>query len=379
MDDDYFEMEAYESFLTKEKDSLGIYESGTSWGDFMEEVDNDVAEKMYEKFGDKYRVYKTATGKSGTHVGARIKGGRFRKESPWTCSQCSCVQSKGYQCVNCGYALIPLNKRKIRKVEKGTAVAKTILEDKLPTEMVTKIIDQVTEDTLVKKIALQVAEMLKSGGAGNYDYYEHKQGVDIKDDLKSGLYPDLPTYKEIPMEKKLVQKLRTQRPSAPLRVDSDNSLNVAVPTLGLGQDYVKDGLTSVKTHVAKINPKKETVLALKTEEEPILSKSAKRRLRVQMRKQALEATDPAVPLNSQAPATSGAPTTSGLNKPSHSQSNLKRSEKATSFSQEQDKGKKPQSGKQLVAKSPASPSMLGPLEGQKQKSAALSSSVTSTL
>jgi hypothetical protein len=405
MNDSFREMEAYESFLTKEKDSLGIYESGTSWGDFMEELDNDVTEEMYEKFGDKYHVYKTAIGKTGTHVGARIKGDRFRKESPWTCSQCSCVQSKGYQCVNCGYALIPLHKKKIKKIEKGTVVAKTILEDKLPVEIVDKIIDQVTQDTLVKKIALQVVEMLKSGGLNHpYDYYtgQHKQGIYIRDDLQNGLYPDLPTDREIPMEKKLVQKLRTQRPSAPLRVDSDNSLNVAVPTLEFGKDYMRDGLTLAKTHVAKINPRKtyaakanprkETVLAQSeiqvvkkeaastqsTEEKPILSRSARRRQRIQRKKQAL-GTEPAVPLNSRAPAMSGAPTTSGLNKPSHSQSNLKRSEKAMSFSQEQVKGRKPRNGKRRAAKSLVSPNMPGPQEEQRQKSAALSSNVTDTL
>jgi hypothetical protein len=376
--DDFYEMEAYETFLTKEKDSLTVYESGTSWGDFMEELDNDVAERMYEKFGDKYRVYKTAAGKTGTHIGARMKGDRFRKESPWTCSQCSCVQKKGYQCINCGYALVPLDKKKIKKIEKGTAVAKTILHQKLPTEMVDKIVDEVTQDTLVKKIALQVAEMLKTTGAGDHDYWnpEHKRWTDVEDDLKAGLYPDLPTYKEIPMEKKLVQKLKVQRPSAPLRVDSDNSLHLSIPTLPAGRNY-EDGLTLVKTHVAKINPKKETVLAQETEE-PALSKSAKRRLRVQKRKQAL-GTEPAVPLNFRAPAMSGAPTTSGLNKPSHSQSNLKRSERATSYSQGQAKGKRPQNGKQPAAKSPVTQNMPGPREGLRQKSAASSSNATSTL
>lgn len=376
--DDFYEIEAYETYLTKEKDSLGVYKSGTSWASFMDDRDNSVAEEMYEKYGDRYHVYKTAAGKTGSNIGAKIKGGRYRKESPWTCSQCSCVQNKGYQCVNCGFALIPLDKKKIRKVEKGTAMAKTILEDKLPTEMVTKIISQVTEDTLVKKIALQVAEMLKAGGMGYYTCEEHQQGMDIKDDLERGLYPNLPTYKEIPMEKRLVQQLRTQRPSAPLRVDSDNSLNVATMALGPNQDYM-DGLTKVKTHVAKVNPKKETALAQSAQDKPILSKSAKRRLRIQKKKLALKSTETAVPLNSLAPATSGAPTTSGLSKPSHSQSNLKRSEGATSSSQEQGKGKKPQSGKQLAPKSLATLSTPGPRGEPKRKSAASSSNATNTL
>jgi hypothetical protein len=393
--DDFSEMEAHESFLSNQKDSLGIYKSGTSWGEFMEDLDKSVAEDMYEKYGERYHVYKTASGRTGSNIRARIKGGRYRKESPWTCSQCACVQNKGYRCINCGYALVPLDKKRIKKIEKGAAVARTVLEDKFPAETVTKIMDQVTEDTLVKKIALQVTEMLISAGGTNYICSEHKQGTEIKQDLRTGLYPDLPTYKEIPMEKKLVQFLRTEHPTAPLRVDEDDSFHIATAILEEGKDYINDGLTKVKAHVAKVkpvkgaalaqrtaakvDPKKETALAQKTDSKPILSKSAKRRLRIQKKKQVLNASESAVPLNSQAPAMSGAPTTSGLSKPSLSQNNLKRSEGVTSFSQEQDKGKKPQSGKQLAPKSPASQNTLGPRGEPRPKSAALGSNATNIL
>jgi len=379
---DFSEIEGHESFLTKEKDSLGIYESGTSWGAFMEDRDYDVAEEMYEKYGERYHVYKTASGKSGSNIGARIKGGRYRKESPWTCSECACVQNKGYKCINCGYALVPLSRKKIKKIEKGSAVAKAILEDKLPAEMVTKIMDRVAEDTLVKKIAIQVVQMLKSGGVGDYDHQVHRQGVDIQEDLTHGLYPDLPTYREIPMGEKLIQKLRMQPSYAPLGVDSNNSLNIATLSLGSNKDYMVDGLVKVKTHVAKVNPKKETASAHVVEEidgNPTRTKSAKRRQRNRKTKQVLETTESAVPLNSQAPATSGAPTTSGLNKPFRSQRNLKKSEEAASLSQGQVKGRKPGSGKHFVSKSPVTPSMLGPQEGQKQKSVASDSNVTNIL
>jgi hypothetical protein len=275
--------------------------------------------------------------------------------------------------------------------------------------MVTKIVDQVMEDTLIKKIALQVAEMLRSGGVGK-DSQEHacsscsKHGFEIKKDLENGLYPDLPTYREIPMEKKLVQKLKTQ-PSAPLKVDSDNSLNIVVPTLESGRDYIRDGLTFVKTRVAKVDPKKETALAQETDVKPALSKSAKRRLRIQRKKQASNSpavplnshrssseernckvasslpqkNTPAVPLNFLAPVKSGAPTTGGMNTLSHSHSNLKRSGKATSLSQEQVGRKKLQGGKQLAATSLASQNMPGPQGEQRQKSAALSSNATNIL
>jgi hypothetical protein len=417
--EDFSEIEAYESYLTKERDSLGIYESGISWGVFLEDVENNIADDMYQKYGDRYNAYKTTAGKTGTHVGVRVKGGRYRKESPWTCSQCACVQSKGYQCINCGYALVPLDKKRIEKVEKGASVAKAHLENNLPREMVTKIMDQVAEDTLIKKIALQVAEMLKAGGV----YYAHsgQQGMEIRGDLRSGLYPDLPTNREVPMEKKLVQKLRTEPPYAPLRVDSNNSLNVATLAVQHGQAYI-DGLTKVKTHVAKVNPIKETALApgldvakanlVASSDEakvnpvkgaasapgldatkvipketalapslngkPALSKSAKRRLRIQ-KKKASNVTEPEVPLNSKAPAMSGAPTTSGMSKPSHSQNNLRRLERAISSLQEQVREKKQRSGKLPAAKNLATQSTPGPQGVQKPKSEALGSSATGTL
>jgi hypothetical protein len=418
--DDLYEIEAYETFLTKERDTLGIYESGASWGSFMEDRDDSVAEEMHRKYGERYHVYRTATGKTGNNIGARIKGGRYRKESPWTCSQCACVQNKGYQCINCGYALIPLDKKKIEKVEEGASVAKTYLENKLPTEMVTKIMDQVTEDTFIKKIALQVAQMLESTGvvakrdpqADLPTVLEtlkgHKRGWEVKEDLQQGLYPDLPTYKEIPVEKKLVQKLKTVRDSAAMKVESDNSLNIATHALLPGQDLFADGLTKVKTHVAKVspkkgvaparvNPRKETVVVQEgqqpqmavvvqqAESKPVLSKSAKRRLRIQKKKETLEApeqkeaSESAVPLNSKAPAKSGAPTTSGLNKPSHSRSNPKRSEGATSSSQGQARGRKPRNGKPPAAKTQATQNTPGPQGEQRQKSAASNCSATNTL
>jgi hypothetical protein len=125
-----------------------------------------------------------------------------------------------------------------------------------------------------------------------------------------------------------------------------------------------------------VNPRKETALAQKAEERPVLSKSAKRRLRIQKKKQALDNVAPAVPLNFQAPVISGAPTTSGLKTLPHSQSNQKNSGKVVLLSQGPDKGKKLQSGKQPVARSPVLPSTLGPQEGQKQKSVALNSNAT---
>jgi hypothetical protein len=378
-DEELYEMEAYETFLSKEQDAVSVYERGTSWGEFMEDRDNEVSTKMYEKYGEKYHVYRTKSGIKGNHIGATIKAGRFRKESPWTCSECACVQNKGYRCINCGYALVPLNraKERVKKTEEGASVARTILEDKLPEEMVSKIMDQVTEDSLIKRIAIQVAEIIAKT---NRDSDWHwNTGIETKEDIKKGLYPGLPSEKKIPMEKQMVQKLRTVRPStAPLKVFG-NSLCTTTHVLNGdyndGFDLVSDPIIKVEPVKKKKNLNKETILAEENTEPTKLSKSAKRRLRNRTRKEQSDIS--AVPLNSQAPVITGAPTTSGLI-PSHSQSNLKRSERVISFSQEQDKGRKPRSGNKLVYWNRNMHSMRGPREELKQKSVVLGSNVTNT-
>lgn len=86
---------------------------GQSWTDMMDDLDDAVEERFFGdsedhegkkgKVRDNYKAYILAAGK---HINQRIKGDRFRKESPWTCSRCMALHLKrGYKCVNCGYAL----------------------------------------------------------------------------------------------------------------------------------------------------------------------------------------------------------------------------------------------------------------------------------
>jgi hypothetical protein len=398
-DEEFEEMKAYEIYLTKHRDMLEVYETGTSWAEYMDDEDERVAKKMRDKYAEKYEIYRTKSGIEGSHVGAQIKRGHMRKletparkESPWTCSQCACVQNKGYCCVNCGFALVPLTKKILRKQEKGAEEAKNFLNTRLPVEMTEKIMTEVNEDAVIKKIALQVVRLLNDS---------RRPSADVRRAVESGKYPQLPTKKAVPMEKKLVQEMRTlptntltpafnlskdgRLKSACLKIDGD-TLNTVAHTLLDGHDYLRDGLILVRNPVVKIDPKKETSVAdVATElEEKVestkLTKSAKRRLRDKRKQEIVTIkAETTVPLNSKAPAMSGAPTTSGMMKPSLSLNNQRKLGGATSFLPVQGNGGKPVGGKKPAQGNQSMQSTHGHLAVPKQKSVVSNSNVTSTL
>jgi hypothetical protein len=271
----------------------------------------------------------------------------------------------------------------LKKQGKGAGEAKKILDEKLPVEITDKIIKEVTDDLFVKKIAMQVVKLLSNS--------EYQSGIDVRNDVRAGIYPLLPTEKTIPMDKHLVQRLRTSGPCDPVRVDG-NTMNSVTWVLEENCS-INDGFSIAKDPIVKVNPIKETAQVVTKQEEPTkMTKSAKRRLRAkraaekkpgeetnQGEDHIVATVDSAVHLNSRAPAMSGAPTTSGTKKPSPSQRNLKKSERVTSFSQVQEREKKPQSGKkpardnQNMRHIPGHPAVL------KRKNGASNSNVTDTL
>lgn len=383
-----YAIEAYETYLTKQQDAVSVYETGTSWGDFMDDQDSFVANKMREEYADRYEVYKTKSGFAGSHIGGKVKGGVLRKEtsakeSPWSCSQCACVQKKGFSCINCGYALKPLTKSVLRKQAAGAEQAKKFLETKVPVEITSKIMDSVISDTVIKRIAMQVAELLKRGGEG-------VQGIDLRDDLKNDqarkasarIYPDLPTNNEVLMQKALVEEMRRVKPSAPFKVSESNTLNTQHSELRGDYD---EGFTLVKTPVVKVKPTKETMQMPEVKcEDKALTKSAKRRLRMKRKVVSKETKDSdinesAVHLNSKAPAQSGVTITNGTKKQSPSQSNLKKSElQRSDLLVEKPKQSQP-NGSKFVKSTQSTQSTHGRPEVQKQKREASNSNVTSTL
>jgi len=395
-DDEYLEMEAYETYLTKYSDNLEVYEKGTPWGMFMDDTESSVAEDMRERYSERYEVYKTTAGTRGGHIGSKVKGGMYRKletptakESPWTCSKCACIQYKGFSCINCGYALVPLSRRTVKQQEKGANEAKAFIETKLPTELVKKISDDVMSDLTIKRIALQVASLLKKG--------RYLSGLNLQDEIDGGIYPDLPTNERVPIQASLVKRVGPISPEGcatpPLVVDG-NVLYTVVPTLLPGDDLFQDGLKLVKKRVAAVNRKETftvevapTSLAASISEsiedsgQAHLSKSASRRLRIKEKMATLQRAvevRPAVPLNSPAPVKSGVLTISGTKTQSPSPASPKKLEKAISSSKGAASAKQQRSGNKPALKDQSTQSTPGPHEEPKQKNKASSSSATST-
>jgi len=122
------------------------------WAAEMDEMDNlymndETRERRSELF-EKARVFKTKAGSSGKHVGAVIKKDKIRKESPWTCSKCGLLHSKGgYNCESCGYALV----REKDYAKTKRAAAKTVTAT-LP-ELVADQIQKYVERYLDKRFA----------------------------------------------------------------------------------------------------------------------------------------------------------------------------------------------------------------------------------
>jgi len=176
---------AYFAFLATKVDN----DKEKGWGEIMEDLDDEVSEAANRlDFLDEFRVqyYKSNLGSMGKHVGAKIKGGRYRKETIHSCSNCDLTQNGeiGTPCLRCNevlqetprvaeelkpnlagalhfdYALLI---SRLNQMENSQAS----LEDKLK-EMQQKLLQSVSEVTkdLYTKLATNNAAVLDYSGYG---------------------------------------------------------------------------------------------------------------------------------------------------------------------------------------------------------------------
>jgi len=144
------------------------FKDGDRRKNWFEEVDEALADSdaREEKQLRVLRLQAAAMVAPG-HINRQIKGGRFRKESPWTCSKCFTLHLKrGFTCVKCGYALVKISNAKIPSdyptPQKMEAI-KEVLEP-IPVEVqeiITKIV-QKTESKEAKEasLAIKVADVI---------------------------------------------------------------------------------------------------------------------------------------------------------------------------------------------------------------------------
>lgn len=254
-DDDYDDDEEllgkYEQarvYLNTNRDIL--IENRTTWAD---EIDN--FEKALERGWDLdepsiYAMYSTPLYR-GKHINKTIKGGRLRKESPWTCSKCYCLHVKaGYTCEKCGFALTKLDTDKMRQKQVELAEKRRVLEEVLPVEIAAKIISPIIEeDRIVSKIMHQLT-LLLAGQQHSKSFDFVKEGKEFREIEKvvlqhelnpvaNSLFPDLNKILDrdpqtttvlknvvVPVARKAFEQLRSQ-PNRDFQPNQTRTLGVA--------------------------------------------------------------------------------------------------------------------------------------------------------
>lgn len=350
--------ELYRVLFSRDIEDLKQKGQQMSWGEQMDYIEEHISSRMK----DEYAVMWTKAGKSGRHVNQMVKRGVIRKESPWTCSKCNCIHIKrAYNCTNCGFALVKLTKQRLEARKQGATTATSILRDKVPEEVVQKIIGSVDQHNLAGEIARQVCQMISTWPSE---------------------VPKLPEYATVLMDKHDAQKLATA-PSAPSWLPSYpigvREGNLTVQQTVHDPTHEEPGSVCLKTifkpiaKIQTIKKNKETQEVPQTNEEvdkiAPLSKSARRRLRVRERA-AVSASQ--VPLNSKSPVKTGVPTTNGAQK-KNSPERVSKSGTPSAPSKEGNKGKSQKNGEHSVLSTAGTKSTPGPQEAQKQKRPVLSS------
>jgi rubrerythrin len=287
------EEEVYRVIAKEHVRDLALVENTMSWAEEMNAIDDYVEKKMRDReefdFED-YAHYKTfvVRGQRGKHINEKVKGGVFRKESPWTCSKCYTVhENKGFSCTVCGFALVKGLRTPKKKQDEQLETISRIF----PEVVSDKIKEHYDRDELIREITQRVVEAL------------------TKPSPSAPLYPnlvDIQTQHNLPpvkVEKSLVEKLKRRKPQDDLAIQAGISQNLSVKEgkgentlvhsewhLPVGKAY-EEGLEKKVTEIAKVQPTK---------------KRARRRVKKNNKE-----TVPAVPLNSLPPARAGANTTNG--------------------------------------------------------------------
>jgi len=340
---------------------IGYDANVQSWAEHMDEIDTMVERNMKDKYGESYedrttRVFKTKTGITGKHIGARVKGGKYRKESPWTCSKCYTIhQDKGYGCVKCGFALVRGPVAKKEKVK----LAKEAVKD-LPILVQDIIMSKVVQDYIEALVVDRVTKLLN-----------------VTEREKVSLYPNLDALKPsapplVSVEKKFLQKLKTHEIA---KEDYNNFTKVSSKEGKVKLNQCKLAFDQERSEreggVCFNSEVVETVAVL----QPVkgLTRSARRRARANEK-----AKETQVPLNSQAPASTGAPITNGSKKNPSPRSQCE-SVSVKSECTEQARKQKARGGKPSKNSILSTKDMAGQTVAQKQKNRASSCSVTNTL
>nr|WRQ64779.1 polyprotein [Sobelivirales sp.] len=393
-----------------------------------------------------FKTYVTGSGAQGNNVGEEIKHGRrmrgqaytsnlahedsvyydpnkdtiicTRKESPWTCSVCHCIHTKkGYTCTNCGFALIPLTEKRLAERRKGTIEATNIIRNKVPEEIVEKIILPVKEHDLAGEVALKVCEMLKT----TPNIYPTLPGnstpvikMDKNDAQRLATAPDAPMFSITetgndskvypvqvrngnltvltgkfnpdgwdPMEIKPVHNLLAK--IDPIKKSNKETVQFSEETSVVPKEIVRPTTSKKAEAVSPHDMAKmisEQVLKVLNDREAKPTKSASRRQREKARKETIQSEEqtpsPAVHLNSKAPATAGDLITIGTNKRSRSRTRARKLAPRSASSKAVSNKKSPINGKPSANLIPATKRMPGPTGAQQQKRSVSSSKLTST-
>lgn len=319
--------EQYEQYLVENKSN--DYDKTKSWAEVMEDLDNryehDTGTILDSRKFKKY-VYVADSGATGSHVGQKIKGGRFRKESPWTCSKCLTLHMKaGYNCVKCGYGLKPSVKEVFD--EKKTVISECV------TPVIADKINSHLEALSAKYQKLE--EMITA--IQNDAPHPLQYGTMLQANEAMKKFP-----KEVSMESRLARQLQT----APQHQGFMSPQLVAVRTNPQNPE--------VRVHLDTNWDEKAPVIAsapmelevTKKRRRPRRNKGSKETVaQVVQKVQPAVINESAVPLNSKPPLKGGATTTSGVMKKKTSPPKVKLSAPQSAVSTQLDKPQKANSGK----------------------------------
>jgi len=275
-----YQAERYKQYAVKGQE---IMQRTNNWAEIMDQLDEDWWETHT---GDRefYQTYVSTVGTVGKHVGAKIKGDRYRKkESPWTCTKCMTLHLKaGYNCKKCGYSLKPSTKEVIE--EKKEAIA-----NKFPYPVEKKILEEL--DSL--KVKYANLEALIQRQLQNPQTHRYGPPADV------GASGPLP--KQVTMDKKLYQALQTTPGAVSPMGESVNKIRPAQNTVsklkeGDFDNYTVESLKKVE--MEKVDGKRKR----------------SRKGKANKKETATVREVPAVPLNSISPSQDGVNTTSGVKK-----------------------------------------------------------------
>jgi hypothetical protein len=282
-------------------------DASASWAEQMEEIDryDDEDYADFENYRRQFRVVKTIV---------RSKAGKKRFESPWTCSKCQLLHLEaGLTCrrPGCGFALVK-DKQKIKENKAEIAEGSKLALEELMKTLPLVVLDE------VRKALKKEGELAK----------ELDQFVKELIDQRHSRWTNEPKLSKIPERVEAVEgeihlgKGVSDPSFAVLR----NQL-VKLPT---GKMNEKRSLEEGAIALEKCSKEDIKAMAERGDAEVVCkvkavtpsapkppSRKARRNKRVSQ--ETKETVIPAVPLNSQSPATAGVPTTSGLNRKSSPQ------------------------------------------------------------